>query len=56
MTEQEAIKLLDNLKNFMETTNKQIETLINRTHNLKVELDNLSKRIFKLEGNRLIIN
>ena len=53
MTEDEAIKLLDKLQSFMENTNKQIETLINRTNNLQVDIDKLKKYILK--ENRIIV-
>ena len=52
MDENEAVELLGKLKNFMENTNKQIETLINRTHNLQVDVDNLKKN---LNQNRILI-
>jgi len=43
MEENEAIKLLDKLKSFMEDTNKQIQTLICKTHNLEVNICKLKK-------------
>ncbi len=49
MNENEAIDLLAKLKSFIEETNKQIETLINRTNNLQVDIDKLKKH------NRIII-
>ena len=47
MNEPEAIELLDKLKSFMENTNMQITTLINRTDNLRVDIDKLKKHIVK---------
>lgn len=47
MTEKEAIELLNKLQSFMENTNKQIETLINRTNNMQVDIDKLKKHILK---------
>jgi hypothetical protein len=43
MEEKDAIELLDKLKSFMENTNKQIETLICKVHNLEVEICKLKK-------------
>jgi len=53
MNEQEAVDLLGKLKSFMEETNKQITTLINKTHNLQVEIDNIKKSI--ADKNRIIV-
>ena len=53
MEEHEAIELLNKLKSFMENTNKQIETLINKTYNLQIDLDKLKKLI--VDKNRIII-
>ena len=47
MTEQEAIELLGKLESFMKNTNEQIETLINRTNNLYIDIDKLKKYISK---------
>ena len=52
MDEQEAIKLLGKLKSFMEDTNKQLTTLINKTHNQQIEIDNLKKN---LNQNRILV-
>ena len=52
MNEGEAIELLNKLKSFMENTNKQIETLINRTNNLYIDIDKLKKHIS--EANKII--
>jgi len=43
MNENEAIDLLGKLKSFMDNTNKQISTLINKTHNLEIEIENIKK-------------
>jgi hypothetical protein len=53
MTETEAIEMLGKLKDFMVNTNKQIETLINKTHNLEVDIDKLKKSNF--QRSRLIL-
>lgn len=55
MTEQEAIELLGKLNKFMTDTTNQITTLINRTHNLQVDVDNLKKNIINQNQNRIIV-
>lgn len=45
MTEEEAVELLGKLKSFMENTNKQIESLINRTNNLQVDINKIKKEL-----------
>ena len=55
MTEEEAIKLLNQLKDFMENTNKMIATLMIRTNNLQVDISNIKKEIKNIKGDRRII-
>ena len=38
MTEEEAKKMLQGLKDFMTNTNSMLETLMNRTNNLKIDI------------------
>ena len=52
MNETDAVELLGKLKSFMENTNKQIETLINKTHNLQVDIDSLKKNF---NQNRILV-
>ena len=50
MEEKDAIELLDKLKSFMENTNKNIQALMIKVHNLEVDIDKLKK-----DKHRLII-
>uniref|UniRef100_A0A6M3KJW1 Uncharacterized protein n=1 Tax=viral metagenome TaxID=1070528 RepID=A0A6M3KJW1_9ZZZZ len=50
MTEKDAIELLDKLQSFMENTNKNIQALMIKVHNLEVDIDKLKK-----DKQRLII-
>ena len=43
MNEKEAIELLDKLQSFMENTNKNIQVLMIKIHNLEVDIDRLKK-------------
>jgi hypothetical protein len=43
MDENEAIKLLDKLKKFIEDTNSSIISLQNRVYNLGVEIEKIKK-------------
>lgn len=47
MDENEAIELLGKLKSFIENTNMQITTLINKTHNLEVEISKLKRELLR---------
>ena len=44
---EKAQELLGKLESFMQTVNMQIETLINRTNNLRVDIDKLKKHFIK---------
>jgi hypothetical protein len=52
MDENEAIILLGKLKDFMENTNKQIQTLAISVHNQQIDIDKLKKN---LSQNRIIV-
>ncbi len=53
MEEKDAVVLLGKLEKFMRDTNEQIKTLICKTHNQQVDIDNLKK---KLNQNRILVN
>lgn len=57
MTKQEAAELLGKLEKFMKGTNSQVETLINRTHNLRVDLEKLKQEIIRIKQseNKIIL-
>lgn len=51
MDENEAIKLLDKLKNFMETTNNNIEFIAKRLDEIQIDVNML-----KADKKRIIVN
>lgn len=52
MEEKDAILLLEKLEKFMRDTTAQINSLINKTHNLQVDIDNLKKN---LNQNKILV-